>query len=691
MLKVMFITNRPDVAQIAQKYGVDRIWVDLETRGKEDRQKNLDAVKSHHTVADIKAIKPLLTTSEMLVRINSWYEGSPAEIDAVVDAGADIIMLPYWKTTEEVSNFVKAVNGRCKTTLLLETKEAVDCIDAVIKMGGFDEIHIGLNDLHLSYRMNFMFELLSDGTVEKLCKKIKAAGIPYGFGGIAKLGYGLLSAEKVIMEHYRLGSTRAILSRCFCDCSKIDSIDEIESVFSQNMKSLREFETSLSNKTSEDFARNKADVAKVVGDIVAAIKRKRLESLGLGHSKNLDNSVLNGLSREFGDAFYLLESETFEENYKELSAAFKAYYPKFNIAYSYKTNYTPKIVQIVNRLGGYAEVVSDMEMEIALRSGVLASRIIWNGPVKNPNKVKELLLMGGTVNIDSVYEIENIRAVAESHPEHTLNLGVRCNYEVGDGVQSRFGFDVEGEDFDKVMRFIADTPNLRLVNLQAHFAKRSPEFWTARAEGMLKIYDKVVKKYGLKPERLDIGGGIYGNMPDSLREQLKIGNITYDDYAKRSAKLFAEHFKDNPDAPYLFIEPGSAVAGDCMLFVSKIKTLKDVRGKTFATVIGSQKNISMSGINPPMEIVAGGKPQKLYNNLDIVGFTCIEGDVLQKNYSGNLAVGDYIVIGNCGSYSLVMKPPFILPNFAVLDINGKNVEVIKRAENFDDLFHTFCF
>ena len=273
MLKVMFITNRPDVAQIAQKYGVDRIWVDLEIRGKEDRQKNLDAVKSHHTVADIKAIKPLLTTSEMLVRINSWYEGSPAEIDAVVDAGADIIMLPYWKTTEEVSNFVKAVNGRCKTTLLLETKEAVDCIDAVIKMGGFDEIHIGLNDLHLSYRMNFMFELLSDGTVEKLCKKIKAAGIPYGFGGIAKLGYGLLSAEKVIMEHYRLGSTRAILSRCFCDCSKIESIDEIESVFSQNMKSLREFEASLSNKTSEDFARNKADVSKVVGDIVAAIKQ----------------------------------------------------------------------------------------------------------------------------------------------------------------------------------------------------------------------------------------------------------------------------------------------------------------------------------------------------------------------------------------------------------------------------------
>lgn len=278
MLTLMYITNRPDVALVAQKYGVDRVWIDLETRGKEDRQKNLDAVKSQHTVADIKAIKPLLTTSEMLVRVNSWYEGSPAEIDSVIDAGADIIMLPYWKTTDEVAAFIKAVGGRCKTTLLLETKEAVDCIDDVLKMGGFDEIHIGLNDLHLSYRMNFMFELLADGTVEKLCHKIREAGVPYGFGGIAKLGYGLLPAEKVIMEHYRLGSTRAILSRCFCDSSKLSSIEEIDSVFCENMRSLREYEKSLSGKTPEEFAQNKAEVAKAVDAIVERIKRAKKDA-----------------------------------------------------------------------------------------------------------------------------------------------------------------------------------------------------------------------------------------------------------------------------------------------------------------------------------------------------------------------------------------------------------------------------
>lgn len=275
MLKLMYITNRPDVALVAQKYGVDRVWIDLETLGKEKRQRGLNSVKSQHTVDDIRAIKPVLTTSEMLVRVNPWFDGSQAEIDSVIDAGADVIMLPYWKTPEEVSNFIKTVNGRCITTLLLETKEALECVDEVLAQGGFDEIHIGLNDLHLSYGMNFMFELLADGTVEKLCQKFNAVGLPYGFGGIAKLGGGMLPAEKVIMEHYRLGSTRAILSRSFCDCATISDITEIDTVFRENMKSLREYETSLAGKTPEDFAKNKAEVAQAVGEISEHIRQAK--------------------------------------------------------------------------------------------------------------------------------------------------------------------------------------------------------------------------------------------------------------------------------------------------------------------------------------------------------------------------------------------------------------------------------
>jgi len=271
MLNLFYITNRPDVALVAEKYGVDRIWVDLEKNGKAKRQGGKDTVLSNHDIPDIAAIKPLLTKAEMLVRVNPWCANSETEINNVISAGADIVMLPMWKSVEDVQNFLSVVDGRVKTTLLLETKEAVECVDDVLKLE-FDEIHIGLNDLHLSYGMHFMFELLADGTVEKLCSKFAAKGIPYGFGGIARLGKGNVPAEEIIMEHYRLGSTRAILSRSFCDVNKCNDIEEIERRFAENLPPLREYEAYCAQAEEEKLTANMHEVRRNIEKAAKEIK-----------------------------------------------------------------------------------------------------------------------------------------------------------------------------------------------------------------------------------------------------------------------------------------------------------------------------------------------------------------------------------------------------------------------------------
>lgn len=401
----------------------------------------------------------------------------------------------------------------------------------------------------------------------------------------------------------------------------------------------------------------------------------------------INSHTIDSLRVENGEAFYLLDSAQFRKNFAELKTAFNDIYPNWNIAYSYKTNYTPKLCKIVNELGGYAEVVSEMELEIAKRVGCKADRIIWNGPIKNVPIMEQFLLDGGTVNIDCKEEIEQIKDIHVRHQDKLIHVGIRCNYEVNDGVVSRFGFDTEGEDFMEAVKFATTTPNVKLVNFQCHFAKRQIAYWPARAKGMVELIDRL----GIIPERIDIGGGLFGKMPDSLKAQFSCEIPDYQAYAKAAATIVADYFKDKDVKPELLIEPGSAVVGDCMKFVGTVKTIKNVRGKWIATVLGSQKNISMTGINPPMEVIAMGGEQKEYKDLDFVGFTCIEGDVLYHNYSGKLAHQDAIVISNCGSYSLVMKPPFILPNFPVLDISEGKTEVIKRQENFDDLFHTFNF
>lgn len=401
----------------------------------------------------------------------------------------------------------------------------------------------------------------------------------------------------------------------------------------------------------------------------------------------IDRDSIGKLKSEFGEAFYILDSEQFRKNFIELREAFRSFYPNTNIAYSYKTNYTPALCKIVNKLGGYAEVVSEMELEIALNVGVSYSNIIWNGPIKNPVVLENFLLQGGTANIDNKEELEIIKRISENHNSYVINLGIRCNYEVGDGVISRFGFDVESPDFDEALKFVTSTPNVCFKNFQCHFAKRQIEYWPNRAKGMLDLIDKLK----IVPERIDIGGGMFGKMEDSLKSQFSCAIPSYEEYANASAYYFAEYFKNKPYKPELLIEPGSALVGDCMKFVGTVKSIKNIRGKWFASVLGSQKNISMSGVNPPIEVISINNSQKLYDDLDIVGFTCIEGDILYRGYNGPLAVGDTLVISNCGSYSIVMKPPFILPNFPILDIGGDEIKLIKRAETFDDLFHTFKF
>ena len=273
-LKLMYITNNPTVATIAEKYGVDRIWVDLESIGKEERQHGMNTVKSNHTLEDVSAIRNVIRSSQLLVRVNPLYEETKKEVDEVIERGADLIMLPMFRTVDDAKKFVEIVGGRAKTILLVETIEAERCLKEIVKVPGADEIHIGLNDLHLAYKMRFMFELLAEGKVDAMCSIIRKAGIPYGFGGIARLNEGTLPARAIIAEHYRLGSSMVILSRSFYD-SRFDRDDEeIELIFKEGIAEIREYEEKLLSEPAGYFEQNHQFVQAAVSNIVKGLNKQ---------------------------------------------------------------------------------------------------------------------------------------------------------------------------------------------------------------------------------------------------------------------------------------------------------------------------------------------------------------------------------------------------------------------------------
>lgn len=275
-LQMMYITNNPEVARIAEKYSVDRVWVDLEQIGKKERQGGMDTVQSTHSIEDVRKIRNSITgKAKLQVRVNPIHQGSQNEIDQVIAYGADIIMLPFFSTVDEVGDFIKMVGGRARTCLLLETIGAEQKIDEILDIPGIDEVHIGLNDLHLQYHQKFMFELLANGKVEEICRKIRSKGIPYGFGGIAKLDEGMLPARHIITEHYRLGSAMAILSRSFYDSWIANDLKEVERTFKYGLGEIREYEQRLEHETPEFFENNRRTVIKEVESILKVINSKR--------------------------------------------------------------------------------------------------------------------------------------------------------------------------------------------------------------------------------------------------------------------------------------------------------------------------------------------------------------------------------------------------------------------------------
>jgi len=271
-IELLYITNDPKEAIAAQNAGIERIFLDLETEGKAKRQGHKDTFISKHNINDIESIAKVLDKSKLLVRVNPLNINSSDEINEVIKRGANYIMLPMFTLPEEVKKFIEIIRKRTKVSLLLETPESLVRLNEILEIDGIDEIHIGLNDLHLGMGLDFMFELLSEGIVDYIAKKIKKKGIKFGFGGISLINTGDLNSSLILSEHVRLGSTMVILSRGF---RKAYDSKNINALYNEVSKFRRE-ENNLRLVPKAKLLANRKKLIKKVREIRREIYEKSL-------------------------------------------------------------------------------------------------------------------------------------------------------------------------------------------------------------------------------------------------------------------------------------------------------------------------------------------------------------------------------------------------------------------------------
>ena len=406
----------------------------------------------------------------------------------------------------------------------------------------------------------------------------------------------------------------------------------------------------------------------------------------------LSYELLDRIAKKYGESFYLVESKMIKDNYNQLLRAFQTIYKETKIAYSYKTNYTPRICKLINDLGGAAEVVSEMELWLAKYIGVEMSEIYYNGPYKKMEYIEEALLQGVHVNLDAEYEIAAVRSIANKYPDKQFAVGLRCNIDIGQEVPSRFGFDVESGDLKRAVDDIKAIENVKVEGLHCHIPFRTLESYKQRVEKMNTILD-ILQQQQLS--YISMGGGYMGKIDKKMSDQFDFKPPSFEDYADVVAGFMERRYQNNKERPNLIIEPGSALVANSMKYVTRVLNIKNARDIKIASLSGStfQVNPSVKNMNRPLEVYqmpANIKSDAKFDNLYMAGYTCIESDYLYKGYSGKLGIGDYVVFGNVGSYSVVMKPPFILPDIPILEIiNNSAINLWKRSQTFEDIFNLF--
>lgn len=408
----------------------------------------------------------------------------------------------------------------------------------------------------------------------------------------------------------------------------------------------------------------------------------------------LQYDLLKEIENEAGSSFYLMDVNKLRDNYMKIHHAFQSRYSNFIIGYSYKTNYLPFLCKEIMQLGGYAEVVSRLEYELALKVGVDPRKIIFNGPLKTYHDIETALFNDSIINLESFYEIEFLNRFCIENREKLVKIGLRVNFDISNGEESplqegfhtsRFGICALNGDLQEAINKIKKLDNVRVIGFHGHFSTKERKIETYK--NITKGLCKLAKQYiGDTIEYIDIGGGIYGELPPSFH----LNTPSFEDYAEAVCTIMNTEFKDDENPPFLILEPGISMVANTFTFIAKVIDRKRIQDKHFVLIDGSVHNIkpTMHKRNLPMQIVRQRNSSTEHQPYNIVGYTCMEKDYLAHEVEGTMpSKDDYIVFENVGAYTIVFNPPFIKERPAIVAIDNNEMMIVRKKESFNEFFN----
>lgn len=395
-----------------------------------------------------------------------------------------------------------------------------------------------------------------------------------------------------------------------------------------------------------------------------------------------DGVPIAAIAAEVGTPCYVYSAASIRESYRVFARAFAGY--PHALHYALKANSTLAIARLLSGLGAGADANSGGEIEVALRAGFGADRIVFTGVGKTREEIDRAVALSlKAINAESAGELARIDAAARARGVRA-RVALRVNPDIdaeshphiSTGL-ARNKFGLPAREAVAVLREAAGRDGLRISGLHLHVGSQILKLEPLRRAAETAVaLARELRDAGIELEHLDLGGGLgisYDGGPAPA----------VDDYARTLLAVVR-----SSGIP-LIVEPGRAIVGPAGILVARVVDVKPQSPSKHFVVLdaGMTELIRPALYGASHRIVPVQESDAPSVSCDIVGPLCETSDTLGADREMPLpAIDTLMAVLDTGAYGASMASNYnrrVLPPEVLVDAG--QWRVIRRRQTIDDL------
>ena len=381
--------------------------------------------------------------------------------------------------------------------------------------------------------------------------------------------------------------------------------------------------------------------------------------------------------------FYLYSEQVLRSQMQAFASAAQKRLSSFLICFAVKSNANPAIINVFASMGAGADIVSEGELSLALKSGISADKIVFSGV----GKTREALTLAvekeiKQINLESEEEAVMLNDIA-AQAGKKIRVAVRVNPDVDAHTHRKITtgkkenkFGVAWQEARPLYQRLAKSENLIPVGIDVHVGSQLLE--TEPFEEAFKRTAEIVKTLrsdGIRLQTIDIGGGL------GVTYQKTDKPCSPDDYMAVVAEQLGQL-----DCEIVF-EPGRFLVAPAGVLVSRVVRVKQTPFKNFLVLDAGMNDLIRPAIYDAYHDIEAVKEGAATQKYDIVGPICESSDVFGKDrLLPAMQAEDLVVVKTAGAYGSSMGSNYnCRPLCAEVLINKNRFAVIRRRQTLEDM------